>query len=184
MPLFPILAGFLFLGIAIATVVVVIVLLLGANKRSSGATLLRLFLCSLPMGACMLLISWFFGPVDYESPADLAGAYQAEFHELPPADVTNIEARQIVVGDSGAAWLRFRASSETIERLLLRFSESDKRTFMEAAGQAPAWWTPKADKVEFFFSADHWSKDWSRSTAYAAVDRTKGVMYFHHEASD
>lgn len=184
MPLFPLLAGFLFLGIAIATFVVVIIVLLGANKRSSGATLLQLLMCSLPMGACILLISWFFGPVDYESPADLAGAYQTEFHELPPADVADIKARQVVVGDSGAAWLRFRASSQTIEKLLLRFSRSDKRTFMRATGQAPAWWNPDADNAELFYLSEHWSGHWSRSTAYAAVDQKKRVMYFHHEASD
>lgn len=186
MNLFVILAGLVFLGTAVATLVAVIVVLCGIKKRSGRATLLRLGLCLVPLAACFAAVSWLFGPADYDSPQDLIDAYQTEFGELPPGDVTGLEARQIAVGDCGAAWLQFRASSGTIDRLLSRFSASDRATFSQAADGAnvPSWWTPDADGIELFYTAEGWSKDWSNSTAYVGVDRAKGILYFHHIGID
>jgi hypothetical protein len=186
MNLFVILAGLVFLGIAVATLVAIIGVLCGIKKRPGRATLLRLGLCPLPLVACFAAVSWVFGPADYDSPQDLIAAYQTEFGELPPGDVSDLEARQIAVGDSGAAWLRFRASSATIDRLLSRFAVSDQATFSQGAdgANAPSWWTPDSDKIELFYTADGWSKDWSHSTAYVGVDRDKGILYFHHSGVD
>ena len=186
MNIFVILAALVFLGIAVATLVAVIVVLFGINKRSGRATLLRLGLCLLPLGGYFAAVSWLFGPVDYHSPQDLTAAYRTEFGELPPSDVSGIKARQIVVGDSGAAWLRFRASSGTIDSLLSRFSASDRGTFSQAAygANVPSWWTPDSDKIDLFYTADGWSEHWSHSTAYVGVDRAKGILYFHHSGMD
>ena len=186
MNIFVILAGLLFLGIAIATLVAIIIVLCGIKKRSGRATLFRLGLCLLPLAAYVACVAWLFGPADYHSPQDLSAAYRTEFGVLPPSDVAGIEARQIVVGDSGAAWLRFHASSQTIDSILSRFKESDSRTFSQAARGAnvPSWWTPDADKIVLFFTADGWSKDWSDSTAYVGVDRAKSILYFHHSGID
>ena len=131
-------------------------------------------------------VSWLFGPVDYHSQQDLIDAYRTEFGEVPPSDVSGIEARQIVVGDSGAAWLRFRASSGTIDDLLSRFSASDRGVFSQAAygANVPSWWTPDTDKIDLFYTADGWSNHWSHSTAYVGVDRAKGILYFHHSGID
>ena len=186
MNIFVILAGLVFFGIAVATFVAVIVVLLGIKKRSGRATFIRLGLCLLPLVGYLAAVSWLFGPVDYHSQQDLIAAYRTEFGELPPNDVSGIEARQIVVADSGAAWLRFRASSGTIDNLLSRFSASDRGTFSQAAHGAnvPSWWTPDSDKIALFYTADGWSKNWSHSTAYVGVDRAKGILYFHHSGID
>jgi len=186
MNIFFILASFLLLGLGVATLVAMIVVLCGIAKRSGTATLLRLGLCLLPLAAYFACVFWFFGPVDYHSPQDLAAAYQTEFGVPPPSDVAGIEARQIVVGDSGAAWLRFSASSQTINSILSRFKESDGVTFSRAAygSNVPNWWMPDSDKIVLFFIADGWSKHWGYSTAYVGVDRAKSILYFHHSGAD
>lgn len=184
--MFTILAILVFLGMAVATLIAIIAVLWGIRKRSVRATLIRLGLCILPLAAYILFCTWIFGPADYHSPQDLAAAYRTEFGDPPPSDVTDMRARQVVVGDSGAALLRFRASSQTIDGLLARFVASDRGTFAKAGsgGNVPSWWTPDVDKVESFYTADHWSKFFSYSTAHIGIDREKSIVYFYHSGSD
>ena len=186
MNIFTILAVCVFLAVGLGSLVAIAVVLLGARKRGLRLTLFRLAVCCIPMAAFHLLYAWFFGPADYSSPGDLAAAYRTEFGVSPPADVTDIRARQIVVGDAGAAWLRFCASSQTIDLLLARFVPSDRLTFSQACagGNVPSWWAPEEDRVETFYTADHWSRSFSRSKAYIGIDRDRHIVYFHHSGND
>ncbi|RYD62260.1 MAG: hypothetical protein EOP83_15040, partial [Verrucomicrobiaceae bacterium] len=63
-----------------------------------------------------------------------AACYEMEFGTLPPAGVTGIQAKQIVVGDAARAWLRFEATPEIVDSLLKRFTPSDRQTFDEHSG--------------------------------------------------
>ncbi|WP_193210768.1 hypothetical protein [Luteolibacter marinus] len=186
MNLFTLLAAFGFLGIAFATLVACLWVLWGVRKRKLRATLLRIGLCLVPLVLFTGFCIWLFGPADFHSPGDLAAAYRTEFGSDPPPDVTDLNARQIVVGDSGGAWLRFRASGTTIDSLLGKFSATDRSHFAEAGTGAnvPDWWTPEQDGIEFFYIAENWSDSWSDSVAVLGIDRSKSMVYFHHSGID
>ena len=180
------LAAVIVLAVGVATVVALIVVAWGSWKRSWWATFFWVVLSLLPLTVIGGLYLTLFGPADYSRPQDLAAAYKTEFGTDPTADVTDIQARQVVVGDAGAAWLRFHASPSTIDTLLARFVKSDPAAFAEAGtgGNVPAWWKPDEDGVNEYYTADHWSRSFSRSEAFMGVDRAKGWVYFHHSGSD
>jgi len=120
-------------------------------------------------------------------PGDEAGkaaCYETEFGTLPPAGVTDIQAKQYVVQDTIVAWLRFEATPDVVDSLLKRFALSDRKTFDEASGGAntPGWWKPDGDHVTVFYSVEGWSKGFTSSTAVIAHDAGKRVVYFSHTA--
>jgi hypothetical protein len=122
-------------------------------------------------------------------PSDAKGqaeCYRTEFGTLPPAGVTNIRAKQIVIRDSARAWLRFEAAPEIVDSLLKRFTPSNRQTFDEHSGgdNTPAWWKPDSDHITVFYAVEGWSKDFSNSTSVIAHDAEKRVVYFCHSAFD
>lgn len=125
------------------------------------------------------------GPRDWTDARALVGAYQTEFGKPPSADVSEIKSRQIVIGDSARAWLSFKASPETISKLLERFTPSDKGTFDNAKlGETPPWWKPEDSKLVSFYTSDGWSTNFAHSRALLGIDASKQIVYFCHETSD
>ncbi len=184
--IFIIAGGLILLAVGVITFVALVIVLLTAGRRSGGATLLWASLCALPVTVLVLLFSWWLGPADLTSPKALATAYKTEFGTYPPADVADIQARQVVVGDSGGAWLRFRASKTTIDGLLTKFTTSDRAAFSRAGqgGNVPGWWKPEADHVDTFYKAEHWSHNFRYSAAWLGLNRETGVVYFSHSGFD
>jgi len=180
------LAALIILAVGVATVVVLIVVACGAGRRSLSRTLFWTGVTLLPLAALVTSFHFIFGPADYTSQKGLAAAYRTEFGADPTGDVTGIQARQVVVGDSGAAWLFFQASPSTIDTLLERFVKSDRKVFAEAGvgGNVPIWWKPDEDGVNEYYTADLWSKNFSRSVAFIGLNRAKSRVYFHHIGSD
>ena len=115
-----------------------------------------------------------------------ANCYRAEFGVLPPAEVTNIQAKQIIIGDAARAWLRFEATPAVVDSLLTRFAPTNRQTFDEHTGGAntPTWWKPNSYQTTSFYGAKGWRKDFSHSYAVIAHDDDKRVVYFCHDAFD
>jgi hypothetical protein len=115
-----------------------------------------------------------------------AECYRAEFGTLPPAGVTNIHAKQIIIGDAARAWLRFEATPGVVDSLLMRFAPTNRQAFDEHSGGAntPAWWTPDTSNITAFYGTSGWRKDFSYSRAVIAHDADKRVVYFCHDAFD
>ena len=141
-----------------------------------------LALCCIPIAAFL----WYWGPSDLTEPNDLRTAYREEFGKDPSEDVTSLQCRQIVVGDSGAAWLRFHASPATIDGLLSKFVPCDRAAFFQAGAGAntPAWWQPEKDKIVSYYRAEHLSRNFQRSEAVIGHGSGKQTVYFSHRGSD
>jgi hypothetical protein len=115
-----------------------------------------------------------------------AECYRMEFGSLPPTGVTNIQGKQVVVGDAAGAWLRFETTPATVDSLLKSFASTNRQTFDHYSGGAntPTWWTPDRDRITVFYRVSGWRKDFSSSYAVIAHDAEKRVVYFCHAAWD
>jgi len=124
-----------------------------------------------------------YEPADAKGQAD---CYRTEFGTLPPAGVTHIHGKQIIIGDAAGAWLRFEATPALVDSLLKGFTSTNRQTFDEHSGGAntPAWWTPDGDRITTFYVFSGWRKDFSHSSAVIAHDADKRVVYFCHDAFD
>jgi hypothetical protein len=151
------------------------------HKRSKLVKVCLLLPCYIPIATWCYL----YAPLDLADPQDLRGAYCYEFGIPASADVTNINCRQVVVGDSGISWLRFQASSSTVDSLLRRFRPSNREEFMASTkGAIPEWWNPQATSLVAYYRAEHWRKDFHYSDAFLAHDQAKRLVYFYHDGSD
>ena len=137
------------------------------------------------------LLLLFFVPLLFVScggtyePTDTEGkarCYQMEFGVLPPLEVTNLQGKQMIIGDAVTAWLRFEATPALVDTLLKGFTPSDRQTFDQHTGSAhnPVWWAPEQDRITTFHFIEGWRKDLSPSSAVLAYDADKRVVYFCH----
>jgi hypothetical protein len=113
----------------------------------------------------------------------LAECYWKEFGVRPPADVTNLHAKQVIIGDGARAWLRFDTTPSMVETLLKNFAPTNRETFAGCSGGAntPRWWTPDNDHVTAFYAASGWNKNFAHSFAVIAHDTNKHIVYFCHD---
>jgi hypothetical protein len=143
--------------------------------------------------APFFLLSWavllLAGCGGTHEPTDAKGqaeCYRMEFGALPPAGVTNIHGKQIIIGDAARVWLRFEATPALVDSLLKSFSPTNRQAFDDRSGGAniPAWWTPESNHIKAFYGVSGWRKDFSYSYAVIAHDADKRIVYFCHDAHD
>lgn len=172
----------LLVGLAILTLLalVLVIILTWRSHWLIKATAIGLSL--IPIAAFLLWI----GPADYTNPRDLADAYRTEFGSYPPEDVRDIQCRQVIVGDCGAAWMRFTASKNTVDTLLTKFHAAEPHEFDRASvgANVPQWWQPGQSQLTHFYTADGWSPHFSSSKAWIGLDADHQVVYFHHVGND
>ena len=128
------------------------------------------------------------GPYDPKSAADLAECYKVEFGAPPPAGITVIKARQMVIRDWGGQWLKLHAESNLVDSIILeRFTKTKgaPHAFRSGGANAPDWWIlPPADELEFY-RADEWTKgSFQMSSATVAVHRSSGTVFFRCDRVD
>lgn len=134
----------------------------------------------------LLALTGCSGSSEPTSSAALAKCYATEFGVGPPASVTNLQAKQVIVGDAGGAWLRFEADSNTVTQLISgRFTPSDHAMFENTSGggNTPSWWNPEADSLTAFYVNNQWRKGSNYSVAVLAHDSARHVVYFSHRIS-
>ena len=133
-----------------------------------------------------LVLSGCGGVSEPTDPQTLAKCYATEFGQQPPAGVSNLKARQVIVGDAGGAWLRFEADSNIVAQIVsARFTPSDRGTFISdsVGGNTPAWWKPEDDSLADFYICHQWRSSTNYSEAVLACDAAHHVVYFHHGIS-
>ncbi len=143
------------------------------------------------IASCLPLLGsvWFVGNMgvyDVKSREDLERGYEYELHRRITSDVHDLQIRRVGIGDGVGSWVRFRASSQTIDSLVKSFSPSDRSKFEDGARGAniPSWWEPEVDKMANYYYTEQWEPGCSTfSFAYLAHDATKQVVYFHHSGS-
>lgn len=136
---------------------------------------------------CGLLVGC--GPYDPKAASDLAQCYQAEFGELPPAKVKVVNARQMVVRDWGAQWLRLEVSGDALDSVVLsrgfKRVAATPRQFASVERYTPKWWQLSPGSSFEFYEHTNWTKGtWSSSRAVIAVDRASGVVLFLCDRND
>jgi uncharacterized protein YceK len=136
--------------------------------------------------AVVLVLSGCGGVSDPTDPKTLAQCYATEFGQQPPAGVSNLKARQVIVGDAGGAWLRFVADSNVVAQIISsRFTSSDRAAFISdsGGGNTPAWWKPEDDSLADYYICSQWRSGTNYSVAVLACDAAHHVVYFHHGIS-
>jgi hypothetical protein len=133
-----------------------------------------------------VLLSGCSGTYEPRNAKGQAECYRMEFGTLPPAGVTNIQAKQIIIGDAARAWLRFEATPALVDSLLKGFTSTNRQSFDAHSGGAntPTWWTPDSNHITTFYVISGWRKDFSHSSAVLAHDADKHTVYFCHDAFD
>lgn len=186
MNLFVLIASLITVPVMLATLVAWVCIFWFERKTSWKSQLVKVGLATIPLALCMWACAVVFGPLDITESEALHNAYETALGWPPSSDVKELRCRVSVVGDSGAEWMTFQASPETVDRLLGRFSVINSAEFLEASGGggAPSWWRPKKADLIAFYRAEGWSPHFSNSTAYLAHDRAKRVVYYHHSGFD
>ena len=110
------------------------------------------------VGFLCLLAYFFSRPYDMTSETELKNGYRDEFGVLPPPGITVLKARQVVVRDSGCQWLLLKATPEAIQNVISKGFTVSKNDYPDFNGQAganaPAWWKPPAERLEFYKDED------------------------------
>jgi hypothetical protein len=169
----------LFVSVGAGTLVAIVSIFWHSWRKPWRTLGFRLLLSLLPIAALIWFTIRAFGPVDYTSERNLKEVYHMEIGEYPASDVTQIRCRQTAFADSGETWLSFRASPQTIDKLINRFTSTDAASFAQAgyAPDAPEWWKPEADGISTFFRAENLSRSFSSSWAYLGVDQHRSIVY-------
>lgn len=188
MNLFLLLGSLLFIGILGVLLLRLVVLIVAACGRGSWRLALRSIVGT--VGAMVAVTGVFFGlsylwfrPYDPTTQADLQKAYKADFGSLPPAGVTVLKSRQIVIADCGRQWLLLKTTPEQAERhIAMGFQKADTAPpdFRgEAGANAPKWWQPPTAQLEFYENTNR-SKagGWYASQAAMGVDRASNLIWF------
>ena len=93
----------------------------------------------------------------------------------PPADVTGLQSRQWILGDSGEVYLRFRASPATIKQIVARgLSPSSGST--DSGNSPPDWWKP-SQGAEIYEAAFR-DRKFASEHEYFACDPATGDAWF------
>jgi len=144
------------------------------------------FLALLVLG-CVLFTGC--GPYDPKSASDLAQCYQAEFGTSPPPKIKVLNARQMIIRDWGAQWLRLELKDDALDEVILsrdfqKIKEPPKE-FTSIDRYTPDWWQVSPIAAFEFYQNPNWTKgNWSSSRAILAVDRTRNVAFFRCDRID
>lgn len=109
--------------------------------------------------------------------------FYEQFGFVPTGDVTELEGHRFSILGHGKAYLRFRASPETVRRIIgTKYEEVPREKFeqwMEARESPPLWWQPLAGNPRRFYQAHHLDNGYAMmSTAIVSYDEEAGVVHF------
>lgn len=110
--------------------------------------------------------------------------FESSFGFDPPSDVVEVKGKRFVFGDSGSAYLRFRADKRTVEQIIgSRFVEIDERRFRSqsasALESAPSYWQPFEGKATRYYEADRFDDSFGFSYAVLSYDESNSVAHFY-----
>jgi hypothetical protein len=129
------------------------------------------------------------GPYDPKSPSALVQCYQTEFGTPPPPKIKVLNARQMIIRDWGAQWLRLEVKDDALEAVILsrgfRKIKDPPKEFTSADRYTPQWWQLSPIAAFEFYENPNWTKgSWSSSRAVLAVDRARSVAFLRCDRID
>ncbi len=163
------------------------VLLSHLGKKSSRALLLRKVLVAsvaavgIPIS---LLVSINFAQGFFPS-----HVFESSFGFASTPDVVELKGEKSTFGDSGSAYLHFRANKQTVERIIgSRFLEIDENRFRSQAASAlksaPSYWRPFDGKPAHFYEAYRFDNRFGFSDAVLSYDESNGMVHFYWTGVD
>jgi hypothetical protein len=152
------------------------------GRQSSRALLLRKVLVATVAAVGIpiaLLVSINFAQGFFPS-----HVFESSFGFVPTSDVVELKGEESTFGDSGSAYLRFRANKQTIVRIIgSRFVEIDENRFRGQAASAlksaPNYWRPFDGKPTHFYEAYRFDNSFGFSNAVLSYDESNGMVHFY-----
>ena len=168
---------------AVGSIILASYLLLShLGKKSSRALLLRKVLVAVVAAIVVpiaLLVSINFAQGSFPS-----HVFESSFGFAPTSDVVELKGEKSTFGDSGSAYLRFRANQQTVERIIgPRFVEIDENRFRSqtasALKSAPSYWRPFDGKPTHFYEAYRFDNSFGFSNAVLSYDESNDMVHFY-----
>lgn len=109
-----------------------------------------------------------------------AQVFESVFGFPPTSDVKELEGRRFIFGDSGDAFLRFRADKQTIERIVTgaRLYKITEDTFKSRAS-SQSHWKPFEGKPTLFYESQSFDDSFGYSSAILCYDGSTGLAHFY-----
>jgi hypothetical protein len=139
-----------------------------------------------------LIVTGCSGSKDHKSAADLSHQFEAFFGFKPSADIVEIRARSVWVGDAQVEWISFRCSSNTFERVvqshhyaIAQVKEIEQRRDWQVPDvdshnrNAPSWWPeiPSAGMTKLY-----WLRGQSSTSTLWREEKT-GIVFACYSAT-
>ena len=114
--------------------------------------------------------------------------FKTSFGFWPSHDVVELKGKELLIGDSGEAYLYFRADKETVHRIVssrfLELSEPDSLMHFPSPEPLPAYWRPPAGQSVHVFKSDHFDDRFGFSQAFLIYEESSGTVYFYWTGVD
>jgi hypothetical protein len=109
--------------------------------------------------------------------------FRSSFGFSPTSDVLDLRGRKFTFGDSGDTYLRFRASKETVNRILdsrfLELRQDEIRGYgFPWKDSAPSYWQPPNGASVHFFHATQFDDSFGSSEAFLNDESTGSVHFY------
>jgi len=158
------------------------------GRRFAAAAFLKKVLVALVGAVAIPLVAWAI--ISFAAGFFPSVVFKSNLGFFPPRDVVELHGRQLIIGDSGEAYLRFRASRETVQRILGdRFFEIGKPDArfdqFPSPDSPPSYWHPlEGSTVRFFKSAETFDDRFHFSQAFLSYDESNGTVHFYWHGVD
>ena len=115
--------------------------------------------------------------------------FNQSFGFEPTPDVTELQGYSFGLFDSGEAYLRFRASQDTINRIVKsKFRPSSKESFGNGTSgegeRPPEYWKPFETQPSQFYESNKLEMGYSQSRALLCYDDKTGTAHFSYSGVD
>ncbi len=109
--------------------------------------------------------------------------YESSFGIAPTPDVLELKGYRFKFGDSGDAFLRFRANKQTIEGIVARTRLYGINEIMfkrqTDSISPPSYWKPFEGKPKLFYESNRFDDSFGSSRAILCYDESNEVAHFY-----
>jgi hypothetical protein len=104
----------------------------------------------------------------------------------PTPDVADLQSEYFSMGDAGHAFLRFRASPATVERIVRQrgLEEVPDSFFPHSNLQPPEWWTPPTGAKTLRYGGEFTGREFYSEGEVLIYDQLTNTVYYHYIGID
>ena len=110
--------------------------------------------------------------------------YQRAFGMKPTVDVRNIESSEYYFLDTGYIYLKFNASSATVEKIISRGLHKEDDMRLNNLSDTPKWWNPPLNAEVEMYHGDFENRDFGYEYEQLIYDPTTQTVYFYFQGID